>query len=40
MIINIEPGTFGGPLRMGDLVGVCNVVAHLRKKHNQPKVVS
>jgi hypothetical protein len=38
MIINIEPGTFGGPLRMGDLVGVCNVVAHLRKKHNQPKL--
>jgi hypothetical protein len=34
MIINIEPGTFGGPLRMGDLVGVCNVVAHLRKKNN------
>ena len=34
MIVNIEPGTFGGPLRMGDLVGVCNVVAHLRKKNN------
>jgi hypothetical protein len=34
MIINIESGTFGGPLRMGDLVGVCNVVANLRKKNN------
>lgn len=38
MIINIEPGTFGGPLRMGDLVGVCNVVAHLRKKNNIPRL--
>lgn len=38
MIINIEPGTFGGPLRMGDLVGVCNVVAYLRVKHNQPSL--
>ena len=31
MIYNIEPGTFGGPMRMGDLLGVCNVVAYLRK---------
>jgi hypothetical protein len=38
MIINIEPGTFGGPLRMGDLVGVCNVVAHLREKNNVPNL--
>jgi ADP-heptose:LPS heptosyltransferase len=38
MIINIEPGTFGGPLRMGDLVGVCNVVAYLRVKYNQPSL--
>ena len=34
MIINIEPGTFGGPLRLGDLVGVCNVVEHIRKINN------
>jgi len=38
MIINIEPGTFGGPLRMGDLVGVCNVVEHLRKTNNNPEI--
>ena len=37
-IINIEPGTFGGPLRMGDLVGVCNVVEHLRKVNNNPEI--
>jgi hypothetical protein len=37
-IINIEPGTFGGPLRMGDLVGVCNVVEHLRKINNNPEI--
>ena len=37
-IINIEPGTFGGPLRMGDLVGVCNVVEHLRKTNNNPEI--
>jgi hypothetical protein len=34
LIFNIEPGTFGGRLRMGDLVGVCNVVEHLRKINN------
>jgi hypothetical protein len=38
MIINIEPGTFGGPLRMGDLVGVCNIVEHLRKTNNNPQI--
>jgi hypothetical protein len=37
-IINIEPGTFGGPLRMGDLIGVCNVVEHLRKVNNNPEI--
>jgi hypothetical protein len=37
-IINVEPGTFGGPLRMGDLVGVCNVVEHLRKVNNNPEI--
>jgi len=30
MIINIPLGTFGGPLRNGDMIGVANVVEHLR----------
>ena len=34
MIYNIRLGTFGGPLRMGDLVGVANVVAALRRGFN------
>lgn len=38
MILNIEPGTFGGPMRMGDLIGVCNVVAYLRKVKNDPNI--
>jgi hypothetical protein len=33
-IINIEPGTFGGPLRNGDLIGVANVVEHLRQTND------
>lgn len=37
-IINIERGTFGGPLRMGDLVGVCNVVEHLRRINNKTNI--
>jgi hypothetical protein len=37
MIIDIEPGTFGGPLRNGDMIGVCNVIQHLRKSHNEIK---
>ena len=37
-IINIEPGTFGGPLRMGDLIGVCNVVEHLRRANDNPEI--
>jgi ADP-heptose:LPS heptosyltransferase len=32
MIINIVPGTFGGPLRNGDMIGLLNVVEHLRKQ--------
>lgn len=31
MIINIPLGTFGGPLRNGDMVGVANVVEYFRK---------
>lgn len=38
MIYNIEPGTFGGPMRMGDLLGVCNVVAYLRKVHKDNNI--
>lgn len=38
MIFNIEPGTFGGRLRMGDLVGVCNVIEHLRKINNNTSI--
>ena len=33
MIINIQRGVFGGLLRNGDLLGVCNVIEHLRQ-HN------
>ncbi len=33
-IINVEPGTFGGPLRNGDLIGVANVVEHLRQTND------
>ena len=32
MIINIERGIFGGPCRNGDLIGVINVIQHLRKE--------
>ena len=32
MILNINLGVFGGPLRNGDLLAVCNVVEHLRKQ--------
>lgn len=32
MIINIERGVFGGPCRNGDLIGVINVIQHLRKQ--------
>jgi hypothetical protein len=38
VIINIEPGTFGGPLRNGDLLGVCNVVEHIRKVNGNPYI--
>jgi hypothetical protein len=34
MIINVPLGAFGGPLRNGDIVGVANVVEHLRKADN------
>jgi len=31
-IFNITEGTFGGPVKNGDLIAVCNVVSHLRKQ--------
>lgn len=37
MIIDIEPRTFGGPLRNGDMIGVCNVIQHLRKSNGEVK---
>ena len=36
-IINIEPGTFG-TIRNGDLIGVANVIEHLRKTNNNPTI--
>lgn len=46
MIIDIEPGTFGGPLRNGDMIGLCNVLQYLRvtsgdiKFHMKPGTIS
>ena len=37
MILNINEGVFGGPVRNGDLIAVANVVAHLRKS-NHPEL--
>ena len=38
MIVNITRETFGGALRMGDMVAACNVVEHLRLKSNNPNL--
>ena len=38
MIINIFPGQFGGPMRAGDLVALCNVVEYLRVMENNPEI--
>jgi hypothetical protein len=46
MIYNIEPGTFGGPARNGDIVAIINVIQHLRfakpnlKFHMKPGTIS
>ncbi|NBP55622.1 hypothetical protein EBU71_03600 [bacterium] len=37
MIINIEPGTFG-TIRNGDMIGVANVLEHIRKTNNNPLI--
>jgi hypothetical protein len=31
-IINIPLGAFGGPLRAGDMIAVCNVIEHFRRE--------
>jgi len=31
-IINVPLGAFGGPLRAGDMIAVCNVIEHFRKE--------
>lgn len=38
MIFNIKLGTFGGPLRLGDLLGVANVVEHFRQVEKNPDI--
>ena len=38
MIINIAPGTFGGALRNGDMIGLLNVVGHFRKGNPDVKL--
>ena len=37
-IIDIKPGTFGGALRNGDMIGVANVVEYLRKIRKDPTI--
>jgi hypothetical protein len=37
MILNIKPGTFGGPARVGDIVGICNIIQYLRNNHPELK---
>ena len=37
MILNIRPETFGGPARVGDIVGICNVIEYLRKNNENIK---
>ncbi len=37
MIINIEAGTFG-TVRNGDMIGVANVLEHIRKVNNNPLI--
>lgn len=36
MIININDKNFGGPMRMGDIIGCANVVEHFRQLQNSP----
>lgn len=38
MIINVGLGTFGGALRLGDLLGVANVLCHFRTTENNDQI--
>jgi hypothetical protein len=38
MIINIEPWTFGGPMRNGDLIALLNFIVHLQKANANIKI--
>ena len=38
MIFNIEPSTFGGPARNGDLIAICNVIQHLRNTNENQEI--
>lgn len=38
MIFNIRLGTFGGPMRVGDLLGVANVIEHFRQVENDSSI--
>ena len=36
MIINIRPGTFGGPMRNGDMIAALNTFEHIRSQKKRP----
>lgn len=38
MIINVQEKDFGGKLRNGDLVGMCNVLEYFRLQENNPNI--
>lgn len=38
MIVNIKLGNFGGPMRNGDLVALCNVVENMRIQNNDKSI--
>lgn len=38
MIFNIKLGTFGGPMRMGDIIACANVVEHFRQTENNTDI--
>lgn len=38
MIINVQEKDFGGKLRNGDIVGMCNVLEYIRLQDNNPNI--
>ena len=38
MVINIQKKDFGGRLRNGDILGVCNLIEYMRIKENNPDI--